>query len=160
MRQMTFKKLNSHIKHENSSLHQLLSYAFVCVLFISSASQANWQRSESDLNTQQIQQSSNNHTAGSNSDSLPAGVTQEWLNKLQMKEVTGSFRKKNLKRTHCGKNTFDGSAIGVNYAKSVSSAGDVNGDGFDDVNIGDPNGNNGGGTNSGRAYIYFGGINY
>ncbi|MBK9225887.1 MAG: FG-GAP repeat protein [Ignavibacteria bacterium] len=130
---------------------------FVCVLFISSASQANWQRSESDLNAQQIQQSPNTHTADSNSDSLPAGVTHDWLNTLTDERGNRIIPEEEPETDALQQNTFDGSAIGVNYAKSVSSAGDVNGDGFDDVIIGDPNGNNGGGTNSGRAYIYFGG---
>ena len=39
---------------------------------------------------------------------------------------------------------------------SVSNAGDVNGDGFDDVIVGAPY-NDGGTANSGRAYIIFGG---
>jgi hypothetical protein len=39
---------------------------------------------------------------------------------------------------------------------SVSSAGDVNGDGYDDVIVG-ANGANVGGTSRGRAYIFFGG---
>jgi len=129
----------------------------VCVLFISSASQANWKRSESNLNTQQIQQSPNNLSAGSNSDSLPAGVTHDWLKTLTDEKGNRIIPEEEPETDALQQNKFDGVAIGVNYAKSVSSAGDVNGDGFDDVIIGDPNGNNGGGTNSGRAYIYFGG---
>ncbi|MGB3017200.1 MAG: FG-GAP-like repeat-containing protein, partial [Ignavibacteria bacterium] len=130
---------------------------FVCVLFISSASQANWKRPESEVDAQQIQQSPNTHTADSNSDSLPNGVTQDWLNTLTDERGNRIMPEEEPETDALQQNTFDGSAIGVNYAKSVSSAGDVNGDGFDDVIIGDPNGNNGGGTNSGRAYIYFGG---
>ena len=38
---------------------------------------------------------------------------------------------------------------------SVSSAGDVNGDGFDDLIVGAPNGDDGG-TNAGEAYVVFG----
>src|SRR5262249_38145127 len=39
---------------------------------------------------------------------------------------------------------------------SVSSAGDVNGDGFDDMIVGAPQGDNGG-TDAGEAYVVFGG---
>jgi hypothetical protein len=40
-------------------------------------------------------------------------------------------------------------------AMTVSAAGDVNGDGYDDVIIGAPNGGDGG-TNAGEAYVVFG----
>jgi len=51
---------------------------------------------------------------------------------------------------------FTGAAAGDNLGISVSTAGDVNGDGFDDIIVGAPN-NDAGGNNAGRAYIYFGG---
>jgi hypothetical protein len=44
-----------------------------------------------------------------------------------------------------------------NFGCSVSSAGDVNNDGYDDVIVGAIY-NNAGGSNAGRAYIYFGGV--
>jgi hypothetical protein len=49
-----------------------------------------------------------------------------------------------------------GAAGGDNFSNSVSNAGDVNGDGYDDVIVGAHN-NDAGGTSAGRAYIYFGG---
>ncbi len=52
---------------------------------------------------------------------------------------------------------FTGAAANDNAGTSVSSAGDVNGDGFDDIIVGAPN-NDAGGSNAGRAYIYFGGL--
>ncbi len=41
--------------------------------------------------------------------------------------------------------------------KAVSAAGDVNGDGYDDLIVGSPFGNEGGGSNSGAAYVVYGG---
>jgi len=52
--------------------------------------------------------------------------------------------------------TFTGQAGSDEFGKGISSAGDVNGDGYDDVIIGAPY-NDGGATNAGRAYIFYGG---
>ena len=51
-----------------------------------------------------------------------------------------------------------GAAAGDNFGYAVSNAGDVNNDGYDDVIVG-ATGNDAGGNNSGRAYLYFGGQN-
>ncbi|MCK6620086.1 MAG: FG-GAP repeat protein [Calditrichaceae bacterium] len=51
---------------------------------------------------------------------------------------------------------FDGEAIFDYFGYSVSSAGDVNNDGFADVIIG-AHSNDAGGSDAGRAYLYFGG---
>jgi hypothetical protein len=52
--------------------------------------------------------------------------------------------------------TFTGEASLDNLGTSVSGAGDVNGDGFDDVIVGAPQNSAGGGI-AGRAYVFFGG---
>jgi len=52
---------------------------------------------------------------------------------------------------------FTGQAAGDQFGVSVSTAGDVNGDGYSDVIVG-AQGNDAGGTDAGRAYIFFGGI--
>jgi hypothetical protein len=52
--------------------------------------------------------------------------------------------------------TLTGAAASDFFGRSVASAGDVNGDGFGDVIVGAPE-NDAGGTNAGRAYVYFGG---
>ena len=52
--------------------------------------------------------------------------------------------------------TMQGEAAEDRFGYSVSSAGDVNNDGFDDVVIG-AHRNDSNGTDSGKAYIYFGG---
>jgi hypothetical protein len=53
---------------------------------------------------------------------------------------------------------MNGEMISDRFGYSVSSAGDVNGDGFSDVIIGSIN-NDAGGMDAGRAYIYFGATN-
>lgn len=53
---------------------------------------------------------------------------------------------------------LSGAAAGDAFGWSVSSAGDVNGDGFSDVVIGAPR-NDSKGNNAGRAYVYFGASN-
>jgi Ca2+-binding RTX toxin-like protein len=50
---------------------------------------------------------------------------------------------------------IQGDATGDYAGWSVSSAGDVNGDGFDDLIVGAPHGDNGG-ANAGEAYVIFG----
>jgi FG-GAP repeat protein/flagellar hook capping protein FlgD len=52
--------------------------------------------------------------------------------------------------------TLTGVAPGDNLGTSVSSAGDVNGDGYADVIVGASH-NDAGGTDAGRAYVYYGG---
>ena len=51
---------------------------------------------------------------------------------------------------------IQGDAAGDRAGRSVSSAGDVNGDGFDDLIVGAPYGDNGG-SDAGEAYVVYGG---
>src|SRR6185503_15215080 len=52
--------------------------------------------------------------------------------------------------------TLTGAAAGDQYGFSVSTAGDVNGDGYADVIVGAYR-NGAGGVDAGRAYVYYGG---
>ncbi len=54
---------------------------------------------------------------------------------------------------------LSGMAADDNFGYSVSSAGDVNGDGFSDLIVGAPY-NDHNGVDAGRAYIFFGGMNF
>jgi len=62
---------------------------------------------------------------------------------------------KNLGGADSADVTILGKGTGDNLSSSVSAAGDVNGDGFDDVIIGAEQNDDGGG-NAGAAYIFFG----
>jgi len=52
--------------------------------------------------------------------------------------------------------TIFGKAADDDFGKAVSGAGDVNGDGFDDIIVGALKNNDGGSDNEGAAYIFFG----
>ena len=86
-------------------------------------------------------------------DSLPEGVTDDWLrrltdengNRIIPEEPEGDALQRKI---------FNGLSASENYGNSISNAGDVNGDGFDDIIIGAPGYSSG----TGRAYVYFGGL--
>ncbi len=136
---------------KNTCLLKCITILFA--LSFASVSNANWQKSQTSTaeHTAFTQQS-----PVSNSDSLPKGVTQDWLNSLTDEYGNRIINEEDPEGDALQQNVFNGDAAGDNYGRSVANAGDVNGDGFDDVMIGAPN-NNAGGTNGGRVYIYFGG---
>ena len=98
------------------------------------------------------------------SDSLPPGVTQEWLKSLTDESRNKIIPENELHRTQTidpegdamQQNVFNGYASGNLFGNSVSSAGDVNGDGFDDLIVGAYQYDTAG-VQTGRAYIFFGG---
>ena len=95
-------------------------------------------------------------TAQTKNDSLPAGFTEDVMKDLR--DEDGNRIIPDDEGDAFLQRSFNGFASGDIYGWSVSSAGDVNGDGYDDIIIGAPQ-NGFAGTYAGRAYIYYGGIN-
>ncbi|MBK9227157.1 MAG: FG-GAP repeat protein [Ignavibacteria bacterium] len=99
------------------------------------------------------------------SDSLPEGVTDDWLNTLRDENGNKIIDGDNIAKSPqipedpegdaFQRKIFSGLNAGENFGVSVSNAGDVNGDSYDDIIIGASNYS----TNTGRAYIYYGGLN-
>jgi hypothetical protein len=116
----------------------------------------------SSLKKQEV--SYQNEPAGSKSDSLPNGVTQDWLNSLRDENGNRIFKNSGTENSHripedpegdaLQRKVFNGLSASGSFGNSISSAGDVNGDGFDDIIVGAPGYSSG----TGRAYIYFGGL--
>ena len=95
------------------------------------------------------------YNRASKKDSLPTGFTNDILNDLRdengrkiIPDEGDAFQQR----------SFNGFAPSDEYGISVASAGDVNGDGYDDIIIGAPQ-NDASGSDAGSAYIYFGGTN-
>ena len=140
-------------KHYSLKCISILS---LLVLFFSSASIASWKKSDKDQSIQLTQSKA--------SDSLPKGVSKDWLDDLR-DENGNRISNGETDRTHVQipedpqedalqRKVFNGLSAGSNFGYSVSGAGDVNGDGYDDIIIGAY----GYSSFTGRAYIYFGGL--
>ncbi|MBK7253160.1 MAG: FG-GAP repeat protein [Ignavibacteria bacterium] len=150
------------------TLSQIVCLSVLYLSLIFQTASANWQKSDKVSNAPNTQHTPNTPNTPntktlqtltlqlSNSDSLPKGVSEDWLNSLTDETGNRIIQEEDPEGDALQQNTFDGVVAGDEYGRSVSSAGDVNGDGFDDVIIGAPK-NNAGGILSGRAYIFFGG---
>ena len=106
----------------------------------------------------------NEQTQQKKSDSLPEGVTEEWLNSLRDESGNRLINQPELsdpgeipedpEGDSFQRKIFSGLNTGDNFGISVSNAGDVNGDGYDDIIVGAQNYS----SSTGRAYIYYGGL--
>lgn len=142
--------------------HSCFNFVSVLILtfFITSVSEANRHMSEENQSHASTEMSKQ-----SNSDSLPEGVTQEWMNDLRDEKGirisngetgrTPGQIPEDPEGDALQRKIFNGLAAESQFGNSVSSAGDVNGDGYDDIIVG-AHGYN---SFTGRAYVYFGGLN-
>ncbi len=83
------------------------------------------------------------------------GITTKQLESI-LNSVSGQQGENDPQPDAMQQRFFTGQSAGEGFGYSVSTAGDVNGDGYSDVIVGAVF-NSIGGTNTGRAYIYFGG---
>ncbi|MBL8008380.1 MAG: FG-GAP repeat protein [Ignavibacteria bacterium] len=98
-------------------------------------------------------------------DSLPNGVTKDWLNSLTDENGNRIIPEDNTARSvqipedpegdAMQNKVFNGLTAGSYFGGFINTAGDVNGDGYDDIIVGAF----GYDINKGRAYIYYGGLN-
>jgi len=116
-------------------------------------SKANWIKSE-NTNSFIPKEVTSQSNQTNKSDSLPTGVTKDWLNSLHDENGNRIIPDEG---DAMQQKVFNGFNSNDQYGYSVSSAGDVNGDGYDDIIIGAPY-NDAAGANAGRAYIYYGGL--
>ena len=123
---------------------------FVVYLISPQAVRSNWIKSEINSTQHSSSNQFNQDTHQSNSDSLPEGISQDWLNSLR-DENGNSIVPGDPEGDAFQSSSFNGEANNNYFGYSVSSAGDVNGDGFDDIIVGAFGYSSG----SGRAYIFF-----
>ena len=124
---------------------------FIVILISPNAVKANWISTNINSTPSTLSTPNTRHSKG---DSLPEGVSQDWLNSLR-DENGNSIVPGDPEGDAFQSSSFNGEANNNYFGYSVSSAGDVNGDGFDDIIVGAY----GYSSSSGRAYIFFGGVN-
>ncbi len=102
-----------------------------------------------------------NNSTGQISDKKESIVSEEQMNGFLDERGKPLFQKENnpsdtLETDAFQEKIVNGMTAGDNFGTSVSGAGDVNGDGYEDIIAGAPY-NDAGFSDAGRAYIYFGG---
>jgi hypothetical protein len=90
----------------------------------------------------------------SRSDSTPGLLPEEIMNNLRDQNGNRIITEEDPEGDAFQRKIFNGLGINNYFGYSVASAGDVNGDGYDDIIVGAYGYN----SNTGRAYLYYGGL--
>ena len=133
----------------------LLQILIITVLSVSS----NQLSANSILSDRNFNKSASSETSGKKSTLINENVS-DFLDE-NGNPLFSNFKNKTdtLETDAIQERILNGLLAGDEFGYSVSGAGDVNGDGFQDVIVGAPF-NDAIGPNAGRAYIYFGGVNF
>ncbi|MCB0729119.1 MAG: FG-GAP repeat protein, partial [Ignavibacteriae bacterium] len=142
-------------------LHVLtFTFTIICIVMVSETVSANWVKNEDP----DIQTAYETISGSGMKDSLPDGISKDWLNNLtdeNGKKIIPEKDNRNNSRQipedpegdAIQRKVFNGLSVNSSFGMSVSSAGDVNGDGYDDIIVSAPEYSSG----TGRAYIFYGG---
>ena len=123
----------------------------------------------SSIYSSQMPKSSTQNLSNKNKSFLPEKKDKPVLSDEQMKGFLDENGNPLFNNDKNGSDTLEtdafqerilnGMAAGDQFGSSVSGAGDVNGDGYEDIIVGAPT-NSAGGSSAGRAYIFYGGANF
>jgi len=132
------------------------------MLLLNRPAEADWISNENNMPFTYQDNSTKNtqhtpYTPHSKSELFTAGVTKEFINSLKDENGQKIIQNEDPEGDAMQERLFTGFAASDQFGYSLSSAGDVNGDGYADIIIGTPL-NDAGGLSAGRAYIYYGGI--
>jgi phage-related baseplate assembly protein len=119
-----------------------------------SGAYSNWVKSKAEIDTFPHQNLQTQQRKQAKSDSLPEGVTKDWLNDLRDENGDKIIPEEPETDAMLPK-VFNAPSPTSYFGASVSDAGDVNGDGYSDLIVGASNYS----SATGRAYIFYGGIN-
>ncbi len=146
--------------------HHLLIHTLsvICFFFITGKSYPNWIKNQNANSlVKEVNYSGTGESLTNKNDSLPAGFTNDMLKELR--DEKGNKIYERIQTSDPGdegdamqQRVFNGFNTGDKFGTSVASAGDVNGDGFDDIIIGATDFDDFA-ANIGRVYIYHGGLN-
>ncbi len=125
------------------------------LFFFSVSTKANWIKTEQRMenasktqSTQYTQSTPYTQSTITTQHTIPEGVTQDWLNQITDENGNGIFTGR-TSMVNTANVTMTGEDIFNYFGWSVSTAGDVNGDGYSDVIVG--------ARDAWKAYIFYGG---
>ncbi len=133
--------------------HQTFNFTILLVLILlfvfTNDSSSNWQRGNGmTVPTNSLA------NRNSSQDSLPKGLPNDMLKDLRDQNGNKIFTEEDSEGDAFQIKIFNGLGSNNYFGYSVASAGDVNGDGYDDIIAGAYGYN----SNTGRAYLYYGGL--